>query len=314
MNSSVKPSNAPEESASAGQCWICGSERSVPWKSRSFERPLQPEDLRITDSHYGATLALRRCSECGFIFAAAGEVQSLLRLYEQLNDPDYVASEDTRVLQMRWLLARIRKERPAARSLLDIGAGTGLLVREARSLGFEAVGVEPSRSLVEAAIKNRQVELLQGTFPHLRLAGRTFDVITLVDVIEHVSDPVGLLRSCAAALAADGIVLVVTPDVRSLAARLLGKRWWHFRVAHVGYFSRNSLDALAAAAGLRSLRRFRAQWFFRVEYLAERLAHYLPLGAVNRRSRRPGMLGRLYQRIVPVNLHDSTAIIFAKIL
>ena len=47
-------------------------------------------------------------------------------------------------------------------------------------------------------------------------------------------------------------------------------------------------------------------------YLAERLARYLPLGAINRMANGSGLLQRIYQRVVPVNLHDSTVIILAK--
>jgi 2-polyprenyl-3-methyl-5-hydroxy-6-metoxy-1,4-benzoquinol methylase len=292
---------------------VCGSQHTTPWKPRSLERELRPEDFRITDLHYGATLALRHCGDCDFIFAEGEEVCSLVALYEQLSDPEYEQTQDTRRRQMRWLLDKVREFRPQARALLDVGAGTGLLVAQARGLGLDAIGVEPSHALVEAAATHNGVELLQGTFPHAKLQGRKFDVITLVDVIEHVSRPVELLRECAQALSPDGIVVAVTPDVRSIAARLLGKRWWHFRVAHVGYFSRRSMKAARRAAGLREISVFRAKWFFRVRYLAERLSRYLPLGWMNRRASRPGWMNRLYGRVVAVNLHDSTVIILARI-
>jgi 2-polyprenyl-3-methyl-5-hydroxy-6-metoxy-1,4-benzoquinol methylase len=313
LNSFVTPSATSDVPDATGRCWICGSEHTLPWKARSFDRELQPDDLRITDSHYGTTLALRRCAHCGFIFADGRDVRSLVSLYEQLSDPEYEQTQDTRVLQMRWLLAKVRQARPAARTLLDVGAGAGLLVDEAGACGFVATGVEPSRALVAAARDRRQLQLLQGTFPHPHLAGRKFDVITVVDVIEHVSKPLGLLRDCAEALAPNGIVLVVTPDVRSLAARLLGKRWWHFRAAHVGYFSQSSLAALAGAAGLRIIVQFRAKWFFRVQYVAERLEKYLPVSGMNRLARQAALLRWLYRRTIPLNLRDSTAIILAKV-
>jgi 2-polyprenyl-3-methyl-5-hydroxy-6-metoxy-1,4-benzoquinol methylase len=299
--------------SSTGQrCWVCASESTTRWKPRNFDGELSPEHFRITDSTYGATLALRLCRDCGFIFADDPELPSLLEHYERLEDRGYEQTQDTRALQMAWLLARIGKVRPNARTLLDIGAGTGLLVAQASRLGYDAIGIEPSHSLVEAALRDHGVKLLQGTFPHSQLGARTFDVITLIDVIEHVNAPVDLLRACASAQTANGIVVVVTPDVGSVAARLLGKRWWHFRIAHVGYFSARSLEAAARNAGLQPLQRFRAKWFFRAQYLAERLARYLPLGGINRMANRPGLLQRIYQQVVPVNLHDSTVIILAK--
>ena len=294
------------------RCWVCGSARTMPWKARTIARELTPEDFRITDSNYGATLALRRCQDCDFIFAEDEEVCSLTPLYEQLTDPEYEKSQDTRALQMRWLISAARDFRPEARSLLDIGAGSGMLVAEARRQGLDAIGVEPSRALVEMARFQNEVEVLPGIFPHPQLAGRRFDLIFLVDVIEHVSNPLGLLRHCAQALNARGVMVVITPDVGSITARVAGKRWWHFRLAHVGYFSRRSLAAITGAAGLIVLKRFRAKWFFRVHYLAERLAQYLPLAGLNRLAPRVGPFAWLYQLVLPVNLHDSTVLILGK--
>lgn len=287
------------------RCWICGDSKTVSWKDRSLPRLLTPDDLRITDSRYGLTLALRRCLTCGFLFAEGEDLQNLTGLYEALEDPGYEESQDSRALQMRWLLDRLRALRPAAHTLLDIGAGAGLLVAEARRQGLEAEGVEPSRRLVDAARHPHGVDLMQGTFPHPALAERRFDVVLLVDVIEHVADPVGLLRACAGALTCGGVLAVVTPDAGSLAARAFGRRWWHYRLAHVGYFQARSAKRAFQEAGLTVLARFRARWFFRIHYVAERLARYLPLGRLNAAVLRTRAGQKLYARVVPLNPCDS---------
>lgn len=286
-------------------CRICGSSETTRWKARSIERRLQPQDLHITDSQYGATLGLWKCAGCGFVFADGEEIAELTSLYEQLSDPEYQRTEGTRLLQMRWLLDEAMRACPDAESLLDIGAGTGLLVREAAARNLDAVGVEPSRALVEWAKTGNGVDLIQGVFPHPALDGRRFDLVLLVDVIEHVADPLALLRDAESALTPGGLLVVVTPDVSSMAARLLRKRWWHFRLAHVGFFSRRSLERAAATAGLAATRWFRARWFFPVAYLAQRTEAYLPVGWLNRLARRVAPLRWCYRRVVSINLHDS---------
>lgn len=292
-------------------CWVCGSTAHTLWKPRSLTRALRHDDLQVTDLRYGQTLTLRKCACCGFIFADDVEVGELVALYERLDDPEYETTQDTRALQMRWLLDRTLRARPLARTWLDIGAGAGLLVAEARRRGLDAAGVEPSHALVAAAPGVNGVELMQGTFPHPELAGRKFDVISLVDVIEHVSSPVVLLSYCRKALTPDGVLLVVTPDVGSFAARRLGPRWWHFRLAHVGYFDRASLGRAAGCAGLSPAAWFRARWFFRVHYLAERTAAYLPVGWWNRLALRVPPLAWLYQRVIPLNLFDSWVVLLS---
>jgi 2-polyprenyl-3-methyl-5-hydroxy-6-metoxy-1,4-benzoquinol methylase len=289
-------------------CWICGSLDTAPWKRRSIDRPVTADDLQITDTRYGLTLALWRCHACGFVFADRRELEALSHLYEALTDPDYIEGRRARAFQMQWLLDLVQRVKPEVQHLLDIGAASGLLVAEARRRGLAAIGVEPSRSLVAHAKRVHGVELLQGFFPHAALAGHRFDAICLVDVIEHVTDPVQMLRDCAAHLTPGGVVVVVTPDVESMTARLMGRRWWHFRLAHVGYFSRRSLGRAAAAARLEPILETRARWFFTVEYVAERVGQYLPIDRLHALARRHPLLKRIYERIVPLNPRDSMVV------
>jgi SAM-dependent methyltransferase len=292
-------------------CWVCFSPQSGIWKQRGIGRPLEPADFAITDHRYGTTLSLRKCQRCGFVFAAKEEVGELLALYERLHDPGYEETQDTRSLQMKAILQLVHETQPRARTLLDIGAGAGLLVALAKEAGYEAVGIEPSRSLVAAASRLNGVDLVQGTFPNAELEGRVFDVILLVDVIEHLSDPIGLLRHCRLQLAPGGLVIIVTPDIGSFAARLLGRRWWHFRLAHVGYFTRETLGTAARTAGLRPLLWKRAKWYFRTGYLADRVAEYLPVSWLNRIIRRRANV--LMNIVVPVNLRDSWVCVLARL-
>jgi 2-polyprenyl-3-methyl-5-hydroxy-6-metoxy-1,4-benzoquinol methylase len=294
----------------AAPCWVCGSAQSTPYKKRSIERSLVAQDLRISDANYGWTLALRRCASCGFLFAEATDLSELLALYTELDDPGYEQSQDSRVLQMNWLLDRLERQLPERGSLLDVGSATGVLVSLAAQRGWRAMGVEPSHSLIAAArtraeAAGQTVELLQGSIPHAALAGRTFDAVLLVDVIEHVAEPRTLLDNAAQLLAPGGCLMVVTPDVASLARKLLGHRWWHFRLAHVGYFDRHSFEAVAERTRLEVVERFRAKWFFRVSYLAERLSRYLPIGFAVRALEANGVGKAVTERVVPLNLFDS---------
>ena len=178
----VNLSTAAKDRRSGTRCWICGSTSTLNWKDRSIQRQLEPEDLRITDHRYGTTLSLLRCRECGFIFSNDKEVEELVSLYENMSDPGYEESQEGRAQQMRWLLSKARKANLSACSLLDVGAGSGLLVAEAKYFGFNAIGVEPSGSLVQLGRRLYQVDLLQGVFPHPVLSNHRFDVIFLVSV------------------------------------------------------------------------------------------------------------------------------------
>jgi SAM-dependent methyltransferase len=286
---------------------VCGGGGARAWKPSDLAGRaggLQPSDLAITDDRYGTTLALLACP-CGFRFADPREVPDLTALYARLDDPAYEAGSGPRGAQQRALVRAVLAERPRSASLLDVGAASGLLVREAEGAGLAATGDEPSAPLAAAA-RRAGLDVRTGTLPMALPDDRRFDVVCLVDVVEHVADPVELLAAATARLVPGGVALVVTPDVRSLAARVLGRRWWHLRLAHVGYFDRRTLATALDRAGLRPVRWWRPGWVFEVSYLADRVVRYLPpLRPVAARLRR----GRLGRAAIGLNPRDSLAVL-----
>lgn len=75
----------------------------------------------------------------------------------------------------------------------------------------------------------------------------------------------------------DGILFLTTPDSASAMARLLGKRWWDYRIAHIGYFNRKNLTMLLENASLRILAMNPSVWHFKADYLVNRVKEYFPL-------------------------------------
>jgi SAM-dependent methyltransferase len=295
---------ATEPRGQVPRCRLCGSEQLRERYPSTLGHAPTPSDFKVTDAHYGRTGRIVRCMTCDFLFADPLPTD-LLGAYADLQDEEYEADAAARARNFLPILAHVRALRPAARSLLDVGAGTGILCEAARTLGFEPTGVEPSRWAVETARRVRALDLLQGSVPHPALAGRRFDVVTLIDVIEHVEDPLALLVAARAALGAGGIVVIVTPDVASLAARLLGHRWWHFRLAHVGYFSARTMRAALVRTGLQLEHVEFYRWCFPISYLVERLGEYVPTAWARRLGQRWRWSRRLLERPVHINLRDS---------
>jgi SAM-dependent methyltransferase len=284
-----------------GACWICGAAELRLAKPSNLPGPLDSRHFSITDSHYGTTAAIYKCPDCGFLQCA--EMAEVLSFYEKLEDQDYEAGRAERSLQSRGILDVLRRIQPGGR-LLDIGAGTGMLVEQALQMGYRAEGIEPSQWLHSVA-RRRNLPVHLGTFPAPETTGR-FDAITLIDVIEHVPNPVELLRGIAANLADAGYAIIVTPDVGSLAARILKWRWWHFRIAHIGYFDKRTLYRSLQRAGLRPVLLARPGWFFTADYLWARVRRYLPAFL---RLGTPRFLRRI---VIPLNLRDSWLVVCAR--
>lgn len=275
-------------------CWVCGSQQMRLVKSSNISGPLDSQAFAITDSKYGTTGDIYRCENCGFMQCSG--LNDTLEYYESLEDACYEQGRSERSIQAKKLLKVVHKYRPDGR-LLDIGTGGGALVEEAIKMGYNAEGIEPSKWLQSQARK-RGLSVYLGTFPHPELTG-PYDVVTMIDVIEHVSNPLELLSGARKVVSKDGIVLVVTPNVNSLMARILGWKWWHFRVAHIGYFNRETLSIAVDKAGLQLVRMKLPTWYFTADYLFERVMTYLPRFL---RVRTPSFLKKI---VVPLNLGDS---------
>ncbi len=183
-------------------------------------------------------------------------------------------------------------------SLLDVGCGSGKLVRYLRRRAVAAWGVEPSRALYDHFLA-RDPEFFRGTLDEVAAArDARFDVVTAFDVLEHVPDPLALLRALARTTRDGGTVLVSTPDVGSPTARLLGRWWPHYNRYHLSYLSRPALERLAAQSGLRLLDCSRRGRYRSIGYA---IAHVLEfVSGVSR----PNALRHLDGVYLPINTFD----------
>jgi SAM-dependent methyltransferase len=92
-------------------------------------------------------------------------------------------------------------------------------------LGFDVVGIEPSRYAVEKARSLYGLEVVEGTFPHAAIAPGSADFVQINHVIEHDPDPVGLLGHIHTALRPGGWVIGETENIDCLSYRVFGRYW-----------------------------------------------------------------------------------------
>jgi SAM-dependent methyltransferase len=131
--------------------------------------------------------------------------------------------------------------------LLDIGAGLGVFPHAVRQAGWDCTAIDPDPRAVEHLRKTVGVAAVCGDFLQARDIGR-FDVITLNKVLEHVVNPILMLRRTVRFLAPGGFVYFEVPD-GELAARE-GPEREEFSIEHLHVFSFASVVMLASGAGL----------------------------------------------------------------
>ena len=283
-------------------CKLCGSADLVKVKDGIKPADLTPSDFSITDKRYGTTLEIVQCNSCRFQFCPTAA--DLVKLYEAMDDDEYTESDRERKRQFEDLFKKLKPYLGAGQSKsLDIGCGSGLLVELFKDDGFEAYGVEPSKSLAHYC-KTKNLNVTNGTLSQLKSDDK-FDVITLIDVIEHVADPEDLVADAVNRLNENGILCVVTPRTDSISKKLLGFKWWHYRIAHVGYFTKNNLETLLKKFGTQIVDDFSPSWYFSLENLIERVGRYIPFIKFFK-------IKALSSIIIRLNLHDSIALIVKK--
>lgn len=248
-------------------CKLCGSLSRVP-----FVR----EDLA-------------RCPQCGLVTVSSHPEQNELNaLYgesyynsgnsRQLGYTDYVADEANIRRSARRRLRQLQRHTQGGR-LLDVGCATGFFLDEARKAGWRATGLDPSDFAVQYARQQFGLDVQCGTLESVELPAQSFDLVTMWDVIEHVSDPAGTIRLAGRLLREDGVITLATPDVDSVPARLAGSGWVGYKLSgeHVTFFSKRTLSQMLEDAGFTVLQTGHIGKHVPLALFRDRLGMYFPL-------------------------------------
>jgi len=140
-------------------------------------------------------------------------------------------------------------------ALLDIGCGNGSFLRIARSCGWDVTGLDPDPKAV-ANCSGQGWPVLEGGVEQLDGKEAMFDVITMSHVIEHVHDPVAVMRICHRLLKPGGRLWLETPNIDSQVHRQYGRNWRGLEPPrHLVLFNRRSLLMALSAAGFARIER-----------------------------------------------------------
>jgi 2-polyprenyl-3-methyl-5-hydroxy-6-metoxy-1,4-benzoquinol methylase len=290
------------------KCNLCGADDAIVRLPSTIPeengRPADPEHFYCTTLSYGQHYRIVQCKHCGLVYTdPRRRPVDVLNDYEASVDPRYVAEREGRILTFQQNI-RPLEERVAScngRRLLDVGAHVGVFVEVAQECGWDAWGIEPSRWAVEQGRKHG-LNMIQGTLRDAELDSESFDVVTMWDVVEHLTDPASEICEVARILKPGGVFCVHTMNVESPFARLMGKRWPWWVEMHLFFFSPKTLSAIVEKAGL-GVESWRVQGrYLHLGYLLSRLSGWSK--ALGRFAEGLTQALHIDKWVIPVNFGD----------
>jgi 2-polyprenyl-3-methyl-5-hydroxy-6-metoxy-1,4-benzoquinol methylase len=148
-----------------------------------------------------------------------------------------------------------KKQKLAKKKVLDIGCFTGDFLSILQQNKADVHGVELQKEAVIIANKKLggkkvlRKDIMSDAFP-----STTYDIITVIGVIEHVTDPVLLLHNCSKRLKKNGTIMIQTPNSSSFFAQILKQYWPPYApVEHIHLFSKKSLMTALSQAGFTDI-------------------------------------------------------------
>lgn len=217
---------------------------------------------RASDIEYftsDRTYDFHHCPNCDVLFIDPMLSDRLGEIYPS----NYYSFKETKknfvVAAKEWLdrraLAGLTKQIPGGSlSVLDIGGGTGFLLDQVKladsRVKYTAV-VDIDDGARDVALSKGHAFHL-GRFEEFDAEGRSFDLILMLNLIEHVVDPRAILEKAASLLSPQGVIWVKTPNFDSFDARVFRHSSWagYHTPRHFVIFNRESLERVAKQSGL----------------------------------------------------------------
>jgi 2-polyprenyl-3-methyl-5-hydroxy-6-metoxy-1,4-benzoquinol methylase len=233
-------------------CLLCGGDR----------RSIVLEAAERAEATTGTRPAVVRCDACGLCYTSPRPTPAAMhRFYPEDYSPHrlqpHAKSRKRRKGWTGWLgwnsgvrsaLLRLQKGR-----LLDFGCGGGKFLAEMHADGWQVLGVDLSEAVVERVQQELGLPALAGDLSAPQIEASSFEVITMRQSLEHVHDPLEVLRQARRLLVPGGTLIVWVPNIDSLPFRWFGPAWYGLDLPrHLTHFTPATLRRMVVEAGFQA--------------------------------------------------------------
>jgi SAM-dependent methyltransferase len=211
---------------------------------------------------------IHKCPLCHVLFVVGAPSQEkLVRMYNTQELPQERLDSNSaregeppawKMREQSRLLDFIEKWGSGGGTLLDVGCFSGLFLHNAKLRGFEVVGIDPTNDAVSFVRNVYKFEVIHGNLRSGRFAPDQFSVVSFLDVIEHLTDPISEMKESFRILRPGGLLVMTTPNARGLIQKVVQAKRWLFRQSwcpidnvpwHLWGFTSHTLSVCAEKAG-----------------------------------------------------------------
>jgi SAM-dependent methyltransferase len=209
-----------------------------------------------------ADLSLQKCDKCGLTWTLIKKEIDENALYK---DKVYAVIDNRNSIFEKIIFNESQKVIRTANRLLkgktpvlclDFGSGKGQFLLKAKEAGWQAIGVETALERAEFSREKYGVEVLSDYYDSGIIGRGDFDVICLFHVLEHLSDPLKLLKEITGKnLIKGGLLIVEVPNLKSWQHRIAGNNWMHLDIPkHLTHWDEEMLTKKIEALGFEKIK------------------------------------------------------------
>lgn len=227
-------------------------------KSIKQKCPLCESDLRqVLFKINSSEDKVAKCLDCGVLYRFFKEKAQFLDYSDDyytrwgITD-DGILYFKCKTRDFKKVIRELKKIKPNG-LLIDIGCSSGEFISCAKNNGYRVIGVEPHKKACEIAL-NKGLDVINADFLNVDIKNNSADVVSMIHVLEHVTNPGKILKKARIILKSDGILLIEIPILTKIWLFLLKGKHPIFRGSHVLFFTKKQIISLLEKENFKILK------------------------------------------------------------
>jgi 2-polyprenyl-3-methyl-5-hydroxy-6-metoxy-1,4-benzoquinol methylase len=254
-----------------------------------------------------------KCKNCGLVYVNPRLTEKeIIKLYNDESISPLQYYEDNKKgdeISFKKRLKLIEELYKRKGKILDIGCNIGTFLKVAKDSGWDCYGIDVNKG-VEKECKKLGINFKARKLEKRSYKKEFFDVIIMNDVIEHLHHPKEFLAMVKNIVKKEGLIFVVTPNVASLTAKVLKKKWHHLKPnEHLVYFSKKTIKKLMEDQGFQIIKMKNISRWRKIDTIITKsgsLSWFIP-------SIKKIIPKKITEFVIPFNTFDEVCIIVKKI-